>query len=122
MEEIKNILPVDNLKTDAAAQTLSKRESGSLIIIFVFVILVLLAFIVYLALNANPQCSEEKKALREDIEKKDTRITQLERGLDYLSSQNKELKDSITKYEFINQFNQTPGEKQIILSPKRRLR
>lgn len=70
MEEIKNILPVDNLKTDAAAQTLSKRESGSLIIIFIFVILVLLAFIVYLALNANPQCSEEKKLCAKILRKK----------------------------------------------------
>lgn len=119
MSDIKDVLPIDNINPGPAVDTLSKKESGSLIIMFIIIMMVLLAFIIFLALNSNPQCSEEKRMLREDIEKLQIRISSLEGIEDLIKNENKLLTDSLTRYKLFEQFNATAGPKQIILEPKK---
>ncbi|WP_346236166.1 hypothetical protein ABDK00_016835 [Niabella insulamsoli] len=118
-EDIKNILPIDNINPQEAVTTLSKDKSGSYIVVFIVLIIALLGFIVYLAINSNPQCSEEKAALRADNAILQKRIMYLEQNRDYERMQKEVLQDSVRKYQIIEQFNSTEGPKQIILETKK---
>ncbi|MGN7787430.1 hypothetical protein ACTJIJ_23050 [Niabella sp. 22666] len=118
-EDIKNILPVEKINPQEAVTTLSKDKTGAYSVVFIVVVLVLIAFIVYLALNSNPQCSEEKAALRADNAVLQKRIVYLEQNRDHERQQKELLQDSVRKYQLIEQFNATVGEKQIILETKK---
>ncbi|WP_346237778.1 hypothetical protein ABDK00_001710 [Niabella insulamsoli] len=117
-DDIKNILPIESINPAEAVTTLSKDKSSSYNVLFIVVIIALLGFILYLAMNSNPQCAEEKAALRADMAIKDKRIMFLEQLRDFERMQKEVLQDSVRKYQIIEQFNATKGSKQIILETK----
>ncbi len=117
-ENITNYLPTEKINPEEAVKTLSKRESGALVVLFSVIIIILIVVIVYLAMHSNPQCGEEKAALRADNAVLNKRIMFLEQNRDFERQQKETLQDSLRRYELFEQFNAQPGTKQIILEPK----
>lgn len=113
LDDIKDKIPEVN--PAPAVEGLSKNQSGALYIVSLCIAIPLLAIIVWLAIsNVHDTKADKDKAAQACA----AQVAALQHYNDSMRTENQQLHDSLTQYKIFQQFNITPGKKQIIIIPK----
>lgn len=122
IEDIKEVLP----DTGAATNQLAKSDGGALFTIGIVVLIIAVLILIFTAVKfADPVSAARKEQAEQDrneyaqtiADYKHTDTIQhnaIAAQADYIRT----LQDSLTQYKIFQQYNITPGKKQIIIIPK----
>lgn len=116
INQLKEALPVEKIDPQAAVDGLSKTQTGAMNVInTVWSIINIFLFVGCFIYFGNKKDNQKEK---DDARWYPIVMAERQRA-DSLDNVNQTYRDSLTTYKFMQQFNITQGEKQIILIPKK---